>query len=274
MRDRALRRCHVDGDQFRRRLSFELGPGLFLRASSQSALEPQFTLCSPASARRFVIRLPPADPLSLVDMVEIPTTFCAPSAFTETTSIKRKPAANLWHAVNHAKRIGRPLNLHVTLTLSETACPERLGSRRFRKLLEHCFARWLRGLPSSKRGHAEPPYYVWVAECPNAHLHVHWLVHVRLSLWSEFRTLLPTWVERSVGEIFSQSALHIQVAPNPQGLRKYLLKGADPAYAIFCGIRHQPQGTVCGKRSGVSRSLQRTARKRAGYKPGARSLRA
>ncbi|SDR59313.1 hypothetical protein SAMN05519103_06389 [Rhizobiales bacterium GAS113] len=52
-----------------------------------------------------------------------------------------------------------------------------------------------------------------------------------------------------------------------KGSGKYLLKGTNPVYAGWYGVNHVYQGIVHGKRSGFSRSLGPTVRKRLGIKP-------
>jgi hypothetical protein len=86
----------------------------------------------------------------------------------------------------------------------------------------------------------------------------------------DFLSRLPSWLQAVTGGPFNIQALHHESAYNPKGLRKYLLKGVDPAYAAFCQIEHVPQGIVIGKRSGFSRSLGPTARQRINYRPGRR----
>lgn len=59
----------------------------------------------------------------------------------------------------------------------------------------------------------------------------------------------------------------IEQVRNSVAARKYLLKGIDPEEAFRFGIKVvEPQGTVVGRRTGVSRTLGPTARKKAGYR--------
>jgi hypothetical protein len=121
-----------------------------------------------------------------------------------------------------------------------------------------------------------PPTHVFVREGN----HVHWKVHIPKELIDEFINLVPRWVT-SLGNKgkpgprkrsektppASDGVVNIRPVYNNVGLRKYLLKGVNPADAFRFGIRHvEPQGEVIGRRTGVSRSLGSGARKAAGYK--------
>jgi len=98
------------------------------------------------------------------------------------------------------------------------------------------------------------------------HLAVHWALHLPTPRWADFAARLPDWFEAVSGGITNQNAIDLTAIYNPAGLRKYVLKGVEPAYAAFCKIDHQPQGEVAGKRSGFSRTLGPTARLRSSYR--------
>jgi hypothetical protein len=82
---------------------------------------------------------------------------------------------------------------------------------------------------------------------------------------ADFAARLAQWLETIAGSV-QPGAIDIRDAYSPPGLRRYVLKGCDPAFAAFCKIDFEAQGVVHGKRSGVSRSLQRAARADAGYR--------
>lgn len=164
---------------------------------------------------------------------------------------------------------GVPLNVFVTINydLSES------GKDNFDRLRNERYCRWLR--TRSKQLKKEfCPHYIYVREGN----HVHWNVHIPDELYAEFHDLVPRWVTSlESGAVRKAAKNHHQ---SPEGcvktektksslaIRRYFLKGIDPKYAGRFGIRHpEGQGTVIGKRSGVSRSLCRAALKKLGYKP-------
>lgn len=184
-----------------------------------------------------------------------------------THFISRKTAANAWHAFNFAEEIGRPFTLHVTLNFGHTDCPPEAMTPQFMRLLDEKFGPWWRR-PSRrlKLGNQGSPVYAWIAENGAGHHGIHWAVHVPAHRRADFEERLPAWLRAVAGDITEGVTIHTAKIYSPQGLRLYLLKGCDPHYAQFCKIDFQDQGIVHGKRSGVSRSLQRLARARAGYR--------
>jgi hypothetical protein len=201
-------------------------------------------------------------------MVELSPTFRAPAALRRSQQIGRKPAANIWHAFNMAEDRGLPLSALVTLNFSHTACVPDAVSAQFRTLLNRHFAPWWRRPSQKGQTHNRPgPYaWVWVLEHGGGHLAVHWVLHLPKARWTDFARRLPIWFEAVSGGITNENALDLKAAYNPAGLRKYMLKGADPAYASFCKIDYHAQGEVVGRRSDFSRSLGPTARQRAKYR--------
>ncbi len=204
-------------------------------------------------------------------MAEIPTRSSAPQPYTSasrsTHFINRKPAANFWHAFNFAEEIGRPFTLSVTLNFAHTDCPPEAMTPQFMSLLDKKFGPWWRR-PSrlQKLAPQGAPAYAWVAENGSGQPGIHWAVHIPERRRADFEARLPGWVKAVAGDITEGVTIHIESIYSAPGLRSYLLKGCDPNYAKFCKLAFHDQGIVHGKRSGVSRSLQRTARTRAGYK--------
>jgi hypothetical protein len=198
-------------------------------------------------------------------MAEIPTRFSGQSAQRISHWIGRKPASNLWHAFNFAAEISRPLTLFVTLNFSLTDCPPELATAKFRLIVE-TFTRWWRR-PSRRDRLGQPGAfaYVWVAENGGGQAGIHWVLHMPAGRRADFAARLAQWMATNAGSV-QPGAIDVRDAYSPPGLRRYLLKGCDPNYAAFCKIDFEAQGVVHGKRSGVSRSLQRAARDSAGYR--------
>ena len=200
-------------------------------------------------------------------MVEIPTKHGGPRERRHSRHIQRKPASNLHHAVKVAARIGRPLNQFVTLSYAHTTCAPEEVSERFERLRQNHFGPWLRRPPRGVKEPCGPAAYVWVIEATNG-IAVHWLVHVPATRLTDFKKRLPRWLKATAGEpTCDASAVHMRPAYNPMGAKLYMLKGMDETVAKSWGIRPVPQGIIHGKRSGFSRSLGPTARRKIGYRP-------
>lgn len=208
-------------------------------------------------------------------MVEIET----PSTEAKTRvsqHIQRKPASNLINAIKVAEALKTPLNQFVTINFAHTRCPSQLVSQQFEKLRDNFFCPWLRRSKRQK-ARAKPPAYVWVVENAGGCLNVHWLAHIPKGRVRDFRKRLVDWLAAVAGEVSCTSAIHIRYAPRPLGAGKYMLKGMDPIYAPFFCIQHIPQGVVHGKRSGFSRGLGPTVRRKiqaTGLLPAKRRFRA
>lgn len=203
---------------------------------------------------------------SLVYMVEFPS--ITGRRLRRSSHIKRKPASNLHHAIRCAETIGYPLNQHVTINLSELGLAEGELQTLFEKVRDQT-ARWL-----ARRTRPAPLKltYVWVIENATS-LHVHWLVHIPGHLQGAFRATLERWLQRKLSRALSARAIVIAEAHNVIGLSRYFLKGMDPHTARYYGVKSSDQGMVAGRRSGFSKNLGPTARKRrlennpASYKP-------
>lgn len=204
-------------------------------------------------------------------MAEKPTKLSVARSFRRPSRIShfvsRKTAANAWHAFNFAEEIRRPFTLHVSLNFAHTGCPPEAMTPQFMKLLDGKFGLWWRRPARAlKLGPQGAPVYAWIAENGGGHPGIHWVVHVPAHRRADFEARLPVWLKAVAGDITDGVTIHTEKIYSPQGLRLYLLKGCDPHYARFCKIHFKDQGIVHGKRSGVSRSLQRAARARAGYR--------
>lgn len=182
-----------------------------------------------------------------------------------TRHINRRPAVNLHHATRYCEMIGLPLNRFVTVNFSLTGCNDNHESHTFRKLLAERFAPWLRRTARNVQGIA--PTYVWTMEAGGRQIAAHWLVHVPKDCARAFERKVADWLASLTGGTPDAGAIKVQPIHNVIGLRRYVLKGVDPAWATHLGVRHVDQGIVIGKRSGFSRNLGPCARQRGGYRP-------
>ena len=182
-----------------------------------------------------------------------------------TLHINRYPAVNFHHATQAARLSGEPLNWMVSINFDLLQVKASEASGLLQKLIGERFAPWLRRTASNDN--QTKPTYVWSIEAPDGSLNGHWLVHLPDGLFPAFSARLNKWAEKLAGVSLQPRAIHTQPIYNLAGARRYALKGVNPAWAGHLGITPVPQGLVIGKRSGFSRNLGPTARKRSGYKP-------
>jgi hypothetical protein len=153
----------------------------------------------------------------------------------------------------------------VTINLGLLGCEPDEAGLRFRTLLAQRFAPWLRRTGSNLKGIG--PTYVWTMEAAGNQTAAHWLVHIPAPMTKAFHAKLDEWLASIAGGEVDTGAANLKPIYNLTGIRRYILKGVDPAWAKHLGVQHVPQGEVIGKRSGFSRNLGPAARKRGGYRP-------
>lgn len=194
-------------------------------------------------------------------MAAVSTTYGA-GASRVSHYINRKPASHLYHAVRIAAAIGLPLTHFVTINFDHTACSPEEVSRRFETMRASRFGPWIRRAPRNAAAESCPPTYVWVIENAGGAVHVHWLLHIPANRVDAFKAKLPKWLEAITDASIASGAIDIRPSDNPLGVGQYMLKGIDPVWAKFYGASHRQQGKVHGKRSGYSRNLGPTEKKR------------
>lgn len=186
-----------------------------------------------------------------------------------TDHISRKAAENICHAFDYAKHIGQPLNHYITINLRSRhveAAPAALF-----RAIRHKFRVWRVYAVKKSGSPVGAPAYVYSLEAPDPeHPHANWVLHVPVELLKEFCAKLPHWVAKACGEV-GPFDVEVQVVDieTDKTLAKYIIKGTDPNYVeyLHLGAVAAPQGRVVGRRVGVSPSISRTARKRAGFVP-------
>lgn len=179
-----------------------------------------------------------------------------------STHINRRAASNFFNGVAYAEKIGRPLSTFVTINFWHTDCPDEEASERFERLRDNYFCPWLQyKRKRHPRAQIGAPTYAWSIEQDKGHTHVHWMVYLPPRLKKEFNARLEHWVEAVAGQVHvAESAIHVKTADRRPGLAAYLMKGLDKRVASQFRVRPKKQGTVHGKRCGVSRNLGPTAR--------------
>jgi hypothetical protein len=153
-----------------------------------------------------------------------------------------------------------PLNLFITINIDDAFVTRRPQSFIYRFL--HRASDWL-------RYHGVGAYYAWVLENNEVvGIHCHILMHWPWHLQTGLDTQLRKWLRLSGGE-YHKGVLQWSDTNGDEGVgvrfsnsavARYLLKGADPVFCRHWGLDHKPQGKITGKRLGVSRSLDVSAR--------------
>jgi hypothetical protein len=180
--------------------------------------------------------------------------------------INRRPAVNIHHATRYSERIGLPLNRFITINFSLAGCSPQQAVPLLQKMITQRFAPWLRRTASTAV--EIPPTYVWCMEASGGTLAAHIVLHMPDALMAEFERRLRRWLCGLFGtDRLEPSVLQIQRVPNLIGLKRYILKGVDPAWGAHLAVNPVPQGLVIGKRSGFSKNLGPAARTRGGYRP-------
>ena len=97
------------------------------------------------------------------------------------------------------------------------------------------------------------------------------MVYVADELVAEFNRKLPTWVKKAKGPTVRPFDIDVQEVDGQtyKTLAKYVIKGINPLYVdyLHLGDFAEPQGRVWGRRASSSASLNKAARKAAGFVP-------
>lgn len=209
---------------------------------------------------------------ALVVEMAASSTRSAPPSRRRSHFIPRKTASNIHHAVGLAAAINKPFTHFISINFEKAGVAPDAAHSVFQKLRDAYFGQWCRR-PGRNSGFAKcTPTFAWVREAVGAH-GAHWLVHVPRGRERDFMERLPKWLRAVAGQEVAAEALKIGPAYKPSGAKLYMLKGIDPVYADFYGVRHIPQGVIDGKRAGVSQNLGPSAKRRmreAGSYPRAR----
>ena len=172
--------------------------------------------------------------------------------------IRRQQATNFAPAIRLAEKTGRPLNYLITLNYSDTACAPEAASAAFARLRDNHFGPWYRRPKKGVLPPTQPAAFIWVIENTSV-IAAHWLVHIPDGRLTDFTAHLEKWLIKTTGGVhFMANALNIRGVYNVAGVRLYMLKGIDPMYGPFYGVRPIDQGVVHGKRFGFSESLGRS----------------
>lgn len=190
------------------------------------------------------------------------------NGYRPTAHISRRVTQSIFRAFDYAKAIGTPLTLYVVINLHETMA--KCAASIFADV-RHRFRDWLYYRRRKGQGGTPAPAYIYALENPNdAHPHANWAIHIPPELEAEFRRKLPQWVMKSQG-VCGIHDCHVQPINQDYAkkLAKYIVKATDPAFVahFHLGDEAADQGTIYGKRAGVSPSLGHAVRREANFRP-------
>jgi hypothetical protein len=185
-----------------------------------------------------------------------------PSRSTQRISVRQ--ANNLHEAVQFAKSIGIPLVAHLTIHWSLTDIGDDPNGDLFAKVREG-LCKWLLRHDIEFAG-------AWTRERQAGGQsdveHCHLLVYLPAKFRSGAKLLqveaaIARLVRLHAGNITHEKAVDLRVHDDPDG--KYLLKGGGPKVWERFGLRREHrrlQGSIQGKRCGVTENLGQKARAR------------
>jgi hypothetical protein len=185
-------------------------------------------------------------------------------------SLTRQQVANLTAAVEHAERIGLPLNRMMTVHWEASGVPLEAMARATGRLTDL--------LSKALTRHGSRTAWEWVHESGEGKGgHCHLLVHVPPALVSEVSRRQRSWLKRITGRPYRPRAILSKPIGGLIGLETgnpdlhavnlatalgYLIKGADSEAAERFGIQKlEAGGRVIGKRCGTSQNIGPKARK-------------
>lgn len=167
--------------------------------------------------------------------------------------LRPQEVAELFNADAFARWRAAPLNVFITIAFVHTAAGDAEANKTFARLRDcvgKSFARW---------GGEYSGLYVFEAK---GGLHVHWAAHCPPSILPQFDQLLHR-------QLRPRSAAAILIRQRWRGerdrLMRYLVKGTDWVTARRVKAWAMRQGIVDFKRCGISQSIGKAARRRAGF---------
>ena len=188
--------------------------------------------------------------------------------YRATSHINRRVTQSIFRAFDYAAEIGTPLNLYVVVNLHET---DKKSAATIFADIRHRFRDWLYYIRRTKRDICLKPIYIYALENPrDEHPHANWAVHIPPELEGEFRRKLPMWIKRAQGVCGIHDCDVQPINPDyAKKLAKYIVKATDPLYLAHFYLTDEAndQGTIYGKRAGVSPSLGHAVRRDANFRP-------
>ena len=184
----------------------------------------------------------------------------------ERHHIGHETVQHIFRAFDYARDIGRPLTHYLVIHLCDA---EDQDQALYVARILHKYRDWLaRKRRNGVIGACEQPAYAQTLETDSRTAHVNWAVRVPPSLWAEFETKAPRWVEKVCGAP-SPFGIHVSRIQDRgyKSVANYMVEDMDPAYHdhFYAKNRAKVRGRTFGTRASFSRSLGPAARRRAGY---------
>lgn len=185
-------------------------------------------------------------------------------------SLTRQQVENLRAAVEHAERIGLPLNRMMTVHWEAAGVPLEAMAKATGRLIDL--------LSKALTRHGSRTAWAWVHEGGDGKGgHCHLLAHVPPALAPLVARRQRSWLRRITGRPYRPRAILSRPiggllgldtgnpdlhAVNLKAALGYLTKGVDPEAAVRSNVlKLEPGGRVIGKRCGTSQNIGRKARK-------------
>ena len=203
----------------------------------------------------------------------IPETARTPRT-ASANKIGKSACQTLYHSSNLSRSLDIPLNTQVTINFREIDVdPKEIGEL-FSKLRRERFGKWASRPNKGKKKFTQSYVYTFengtkTREClsidrEDHNIHVNWLVYIPPKRLHEFECIIWDWVVKLFGDAKSAKAIHLQPITDLKRLVGYTMKGAQQGnldiYAS--GQKHYPQGYIPWRRTGTSRNLGPTNRRR------------
>ncbi len=171
-----------------------------------------------------------------------------------TRHINIRQARNTRPAILRAEELGLPLNRVVTINFTCQGIEDEIAITTILEKIRGRYCRWAKE-PGKKR-RAEPfiGTMMWFLE-NTGHIAAHLMMHVPSTRLINFKIELERWIAKYTNVEIQPDSLDVRNIYNPHGLRKYLLKGINPAIAKLYRVNAIPQGIILGKRMGFTKNL-------------------
>lgn len=182
-----------------------------------------------------------------------------------TASIGYAQTLNGFHATRYATSRGRPLTRMVSINFTRLQVPEEACGAMFRTLRDRVARAWKY---ADEQGEDLGSFdYILAHENPGARRNVHWAVHVPADHTDWFDRTVRQRLAKLAGRPLPQGTIEFTEISTPGNTAKYILKGVNRTYVDHFHMRNwaSDQGVVSGRRFATSRSIGRTARRRANW---------
>ena len=168
----------------------------------------------------------------------------------QTAQIGRKQATNIFHAIRYANDNQRPLNVMVTINLTDLGLSALEAGDFFREARARV-ARWWVYQRVKNRPFGSFDDVAAHAHPPQGRRHVHWLLHVPNGIRYEVEAVIENRLKKMLNLDCLGNAIEIKDVGNSGTLGKYILRGTDPLYAEYFHMWTADEGVGGLRRNGT-----------------------